>query len=39
MNPEYKVLPSIAFVDNCPQVMTCLDHDNGTIEIMIYLYQ
>ena len=28
MNTKWKVLPSVAFVDGIPQLMTCKDHDN-----------
>ena len=37
INPKWKVLQSIAFINNCPVVMTCLDHNNETSEMMIYL--
>ena len=39
MNPEWKIRPSIAFINNSPQVMTCLDHKNGTSEMMIHPYR
>ena len=28
-NPDWKVLPTISFVDGCPRVLTCKYHDGG----------
>ena len=36
MNPKWKVLPSVAFVDGIPQVMICKDHNNGSYYMMIH---
>ena len=30
LNDEWKIQPSIAFVDGVPQVLTCKDHDKGS---------
>jgi hypothetical protein len=36
-NPEWKILPSIAFVENRgPVVLTCYEHDGGTSQFMIH---
>ena len=36
MNTKWKVLPSVAFVDGIPQLMTCKDHDNWSDYMMIH---
>ena len=36
MNPKWKVLPSVAFVDGTSQVMTCKDHNNVSDYMMIH---
>jgi len=37
LNPEWKVLPSIAFVEGKgPFVLTCAEHDGGTKELYIH---
>ena len=36
LNPKWKVSPSIAFIDGCPRVLTCEDHNNGTKDMMIH---
>ena len=28
-HPDWKVLPTIAFVDIHPRILTCKDHDGG----------
>ena len=36
-NPtDWKVRPSIAFIDGTPRFLTCCDHDNGSKDIMIH---
>ena len=35
MNPKWKVLPSVAFVESFPQVMTYKDHNNGSDYMII----
>ena len=36
-NPEWKVMPSIAFVSGKgPVILTCKEHDNGTENLMIH---
>ena len=37
-NPDWKVLPTIAFVDRYPRVLTCKDHDGGCNLIYIHFY-
>jgi hypothetical protein len=36
LNPEWKIRPSIAFINGVPRVLTCEDHDNGSSDIMIH---
>jgi predicted GIY-YIG superfamily endonuclease len=36
LNPEWKIRPSIAFMNGVPRVLTCEDHDNGSNDIMIH---
>ena len=28
-NPDWKILPTISFVDGYPRILTCKDHDGG----------
>ena len=35
-NPNWKVQPSIAFVDGCPRVLTCNNHNKGSNLFMIH---
>ena len=35
-NPDWKVLPTISFVDGCPRVSTCKYHDGECNLIHIY---
>ena len=37
-NTDWKVLPTIAFVDGCPCVLTCKDHDGGCNLIHIHCW-
>ena len=34
-DPDWKVIPKIAFVDGQPRVLTCKDHDDGCNLIQI----
>ena len=36
MNPKWKVLPSVSFVESFPQVMKCKDCNNGSDYMMIH---
>ena len=35
-NEEWKIRPTIAFINGVPKVLTCPDHDGGTSDIMIH---
>ena len=35
-NPQWKIRPSIAFINGTPRVLTCSDHDGGSKEMMIH---
>jgi predicted GIY-YIG superfamily endonuclease len=36
LNPKWKIRPSIAFLNNTPRILTCEDHNGGSVDIMIH---
>ena len=38
-NPDWKVSPTIDFVDGYPRILTCKDHDGGLNLIQINCYR
>ena len=36
LNPEWKIQPTIAFINGTPKILTCEDHDGGKDEIVIH---
>ena len=36
LNPKWKVLPTIAFIDGNPRVFTCKDHNDGNIKFHLH---
>ena len=36
LNPKWKIRPSLAFVDGARRILTCEDHNGGSVDIMIH---